>query len=279
MNTTIEEIIKFNNDLIQGICDSDSDEDEDQCLITGEKLHERHIELECTHKFNYDAILNEVIVQKKGSHLESHRVNKKQLKCPYCRNIQQGILPWRANYEKKRGVNWPPSYVYKANICATLLKSGKRKGEACGKKCAEKLCPRHLSIHLKKEHEQRLVALKGDTGPASGCVAILRSGKNKGKACRCKVKFIGKDKKGFCGKHKGKEIPPEIPAVSKKNMIISTSTSQISGHLYGDPTIGQSIGDKMTATVVNNSSWNLWGHCNGKIPFLKFNIGSNKSEK
>ena len=68
-----------------------------------------------------------------------------QIKCPYCRTIHNGVLPYRDNlYQNKlRGINWPPSKVLKTKKCTAIIKSGKRKGEPCNKWCVGKFCSRH----------------------------------------------------------------------------------------------------------------------------------------
>ena len=95
------------------------------------------------------AIMDEVKNQKKFSALEINRLKTYQIKCPYCRHIQTGILPWREGYPKVNNVNWPLGRSFKAFHCSAILKSGKRKGQPCGKKSIEKYCPRHLKFKIK----------------------------------------------------------------------------------------------------------------------------------
>ena len=75
----------------------DSIVDEDNCcLISQEELMPNHITLLCGHAFNYDCILNEVIHQKtKYNPLDTTRLRLNQLKCPYCRVVQNKLLPKR----------------------------------------------------------------------------------------------------------------------------------------------------------------------------------------
>ena len=58
---------------------STSDEEENMCLITDMPLKENYVKLECGHRFNYNAIFNEVKKQKcMYNHLEVTRLKKKK---------------------------------------------------------------------------------------------------------------------------------------------------------------------------------------------------------
>ena len=56
--------------------------------------------------FNKDkfyAIFNEVCIQKTVlNKKETQKLSKYCIKCPYCRSVQKGILPFRENYELYR---------------------------------------------------------------------------------------------------------------------------------------------------------------------------------
>ena len=139
---------KFNAELM-ALIGKEEKKEEEVCLIDGTQLKDQFIELKCSHKFNYISILNEIKMQRKYNNLETQKLNPYQIKCPYCRIIHNGILPY---YEtlfnaKIRGVNWPPSKVLKSKKCQCVLKSGKRKGEKCGCKCKKDSgkCGRHFS--------------------------------------------------------------------------------------------------------------------------------------
>lgn len=80
--------------------------DTNKCLITLSPLDNNHVTLECGHKFNYNAIFNDVYNHKKiFQHLESIRLKDNQLRCPYCRNIQQKILPYIEGKAQVYGIN------------------------------------------------------------------------------------------------------------------------------------------------------------------------------
>lgn len=162
----------------------ENDDYENCCLIDGLVLDKNCIELKCKHKFNYLSLLNEVQSQKKKNLLETQKIKRYEIKCPYCRNVHSGVLQYKSElFEKKiKGVNWPPSKVLKFKSCTSLLKSGKRKGEMCGKSCVDEFCNQHNAKQNIK------------VGPT--CTAIIKSGKRKGVVCGCKAKNTS-----FCGRH------------------------------------------------------------------------------
>ena len=145
----------FNQELMKMLLEEENNNDDETCLISGYTLEENHIKLECNHKFNYKHIYNEVHKQKTQPwHSEVSKVRNNQLKCPYCRNIQNGILPYRDNYPKVRYVNWPPSLMMLPDECIYTFSSGKRKGLACGKKCNGKYCTSHQRIMIKRAEKK-----------------------------------------------------------------------------------------------------------------------------
>ena len=184
--------VKFFTEMLE-MLDKEDDNKENNCLIDGDTLKENHIELKCSHKFNYLSLLNEIMIQKKKNHLETHKIKPFQIKCPYCRTIHDGILPYILNQfsDKIKGVNWPPSKVLKFKKCTSVLKSGKRKGEICGISCFNTLCNRHTT--------KKIVPQKNSISNALLCKGILKSGKRKGEICGCKCK------EEYCGRHKQKK--------------------------------------------------------------------------
>ena len=202
-NVVLDPQNTFNQLLFKSLCQPPTETDESKkieiCLITNEALEENHIKLSCGHKFNYDALFLEVIQQKKNAtYLETQKLARSQIKCPYCRRIQNGILPYRPlknsvpRNQKCWYVNWPPSLVLKTFNCPAILKYGKRKGQACDKLCCEKYCSRHNKLRIKNSK------CKAD----SLCMVILKSGKRKGETCKCKGKiYDSKHLLWRCGKH------------------------------------------------------------------------------
>ena len=189
MNYIVEGQINFNDILMQELCKENKKiKSEELCLISSNPLNNNYIELNCKHKFNYENILNEIINQKKKNNfLEIQRLKKNQIKCPYCRNIQNTILPYQKPYEKIKNVNWPPHLSMTNNKCTYKFKSGKRKGMSCNSGCMVynneiPYCWKH-----KNNNNQQ----------SQMCPGIIKTGKNKGKKCRYKISTID----GFCKYH------------------------------------------------------------------------------
>lgn len=124
-NYKIEDNIDFYKELYNSLdYDSDTETKTDTktniCQITGLELKDKYVTLECSHKFNYDALYTDICKQKfefnsyttdvlsandlkkiKDSNVEYY------IKCPYCRNIQFELLPYYDDltFTKKYGVN------------------------------------------------------------------------------------------------------------------------------------------------------------------------------
>lgn len=159
--------------FLEEICDDNNNNSDDVCLITGTPLEENYIKLFCGHKFNYKPLYQEIVCQKVNpNHLEITKLKTKQMKCPYCRKIQNHLLPPRETFNTVHGVNSPLRFCMKPYICKDIFKSGKRKGQICGRPCRTKFCSYHKKYNetlIKKEKKQ--------------CCFILTRGKNKGKLC------------------------------------------------------------------------------------------------
>jgi hypothetical protein len=118
---TIEGNINFYEELFKSLDDdSDNEETDSLCQITGTELIENFVTLECKHKFNYNALYTEISRQKlvfKTYDITSMSKNDKQkvreskldyfIRCPYCRNLQFTILPYYAELglQKRYGIN------------------------------------------------------------------------------------------------------------------------------------------------------------------------------
>ena len=105
---TIEGNIDFNQELGKLLEeDSENENDDDVCQITGMPLNDKYIRLECNHHFNYKPLYNEIYKQKMVfktyapsmlSDVEMAKVRNSNvnyfIKCPYCRNLQFTVLPY-----------------------------------------------------------------------------------------------------------------------------------------------------------------------------------------
>jgi len=85
----------------------DVKEECETCLITNTPLKENYVTLDCKHKFNYDAIYNDIFCHKtKYNTMERLSVKQKEIRCPYCRTIHKDLLPHIEGYPKVHGVNY-----------------------------------------------------------------------------------------------------------------------------------------------------------------------------
>lgn len=80
------------------------------CLITNKPLTEHYYTMVCGHKFNYLPLYLDIKNHKqKFNGMESHNSKLKQdeIRCPYCRKKQKGVLPYYEELikEKVNGVN------------------------------------------------------------------------------------------------------------------------------------------------------------------------------
>ena len=118
-------------------------------LISNNNLEVDCITLLCGHKFNYEPLFNEIKQQKNTfNNLEITKLRFNQLKCPYCRNVQNKILPYKFKYNnipKIKGINFPVEYSMDQRTCEYKFCSGKRKNEMCNKR---KYFFKHLKFSL-----------------------------------------------------------------------------------------------------------------------------------
>lgn len=169
MNYIIEDGIDFNKILMEAVCSDDKESKKDKCLISQNPLNTNHVSLECKHKFNYSDIFNEVCKQKKHKNLlEIQQLGLYQIKCPYCRSIQNGLLPYHRDYDRILYVNWPATQAYSDKTCQYQIKYGKNKGKCCDIKCLGDYCWKHDNTNRTNK-------------PI--CKGILKSGKRKGQQC------------------------------------------------------------------------------------------------
>lgn len=149
MNYILEGDIDFYEELHKN--DKLPNDTDELCLISQEKLNEyQTVKLMCGHKFNYLPLFKEIINQKKNHNvLEVKRLLPTQIKCPYCRNIQNKILPFIPGIEgvtRIWGVNYPARWEMKnyLHTCNYVYKSGKKKDMVCGKPCYNEKCNSHI---------------------------------------------------------------------------------------------------------------------------------------
>ena len=105
----IEGDIDFYEELYKSMDASKDEEHINKCLITNEPLQENHITLNCNHRFNYVPLFNDILNHKKKYNgMERKCLASKEIRCPYCRNIQNTLLPYIEDMgvPKIHGVNY-----------------------------------------------------------------------------------------------------------------------------------------------------------------------------
>ena len=195
MNIVLEDNINFYEELNK----LDFDDEEDVCLLTDMKLDNNHITLPCNHKFNFYPLYKEVLSQKtttSTSHLNTDKLKYNEIKCPYCRQKFDKLLPHvkinnRISFHQ--GVNGPEKLCMSFHTCSYVFKSGKNKNTKCSKSAFYNdngcYCNQHHNMMSKK--------VKNNTVSESlMCKTILKSGKRKGEECGLKI-----FKDGCCKRH------------------------------------------------------------------------------
>jgi len=110
--------------------ESSNDSSSELCLITNAPLQENYVTLACNHKFNYNAIYNDIYCHKKKyNSMERLALKNKEIRCPYCRTIHKTLLPYVEGYQQVHGVNFYDetqelSQVYKNNINVSEYSKG-----------------------------------------------------------------------------------------------------------------------------------------------------------
>lgn len=131
----------FTNYFNEYLNDDNCENDDEVCLISGDKLEKDFVTLPCKHKFNYEHIYNEVVNQKNNfNRNEIVRLLKSEIKCPYCRTVHKYLLPYNSKYKCLKNVMIQKN---KNNKCIAILKSGQNKGNVCNRKCENNLCYMH----------------------------------------------------------------------------------------------------------------------------------------
>tara|TARA_B100001758_G_scaffold171495_2_gene148428 strand:+ start:32315 stop:32884 length:570 start_codon:yes stop_codon:yes gene_type:complete len=109
---------------------SDEDIISQTCCITNGPLDDTRITLKCNHSFNYIPLYQEIIKQK-NCRVRNKYLMKNCIECPYCRNIQTTILPYKKlpGVQRIKGVNSPKQWSMLVNKCLV-----------CNIQCSEQFC-------------------------------------------------------------------------------------------------------------------------------------------
>ena len=116
----IEGGLDFFAELYKSLDESDDenkiDKEVDTCLIENTPLTEKYVQMECGHKFNYIPLYLDIKNHKQkfnGLEGNSGRLHQDEIRCPYCRQKQKGVLPYYEEFglEKLHGINYiNPNY-------------------------------------------------------------------------------------------------------------------------------------------------------------------------
>ena len=136
------------NKLLQLLEDSNDLDESEICLISHEKKNDTYLKLECGHGFNFTHLFEEIKNQKNYSKYNNYILKTNQIKCPYCRNIQNSILPRREGYPLIYGINSPMKYIMYTNKCSHIFKKGVKKGQICNSGCEGLYCIKHQKINV-----------------------------------------------------------------------------------------------------------------------------------
>ena len=148
------------------------------------------------------ALYNEIYNQKYKGFVKNLSIN--QLMCPFCRNIQNKLLPCiyinDGTIPQMPGINNPIKFCMYNNNCKYKFVSGKRKNELCNKECNGDYCSKHKKQIENKIQKSNLIKdnlIKDNLNNSKNiCCAIIKHGKNAGQQCKFKVK-----EGNYCGKH------------------------------------------------------------------------------
>uniref|UniRef100_A0A6C0IED1 Uncharacterized protein n=1 Tax=viral metagenome TaxID=1070528 RepID=A0A6C0IED1_9ZZZZ len=131
----IEEGIDFYSELYKSLDIEENinklEADDNICLISNLPLTNNYIKMKCGHKFNYEPLFKDLVNHKSKFNIleaSSGRLNKNEIRCPYCRAKQSEILPYYEDLglPKISGINYinpvivNKSYIYKTCEYLTL---------------------------------------------------------------------------------------------------------------------------------------------------------------
>jgi thiol-disulfide isomerase/thioredoxin len=189
-----------------------SNEKEDElCMISKNKLTDTHIILDCGHKFNYMPLLKDMYTRMYLSHdvkcLRGFPLNVDKIECPYCRRINNHILPFlKEEYNVKiYGLNSLVKDHIIQEINIPFYDISKCSVEDCHHYyyagyllpfCQKHLTNKPLIKKYKNEIKQQFLLNNNML-----CNVILKTGIRKGEKCKQQCE-IG----GICKRHKGNTI-------------------------------------------------------------------------
>ena len=192
MNIILEDNINFYEEINKF---DDDDDDDNICLLSNTPLDNNKITLPCNHSFNFIPLYKEIFNQKIKKNFSSRKLSFNEIKCPYCRQISDKLLPHVLLNDKMAyipGVNSPIKLCMDFKECNYMFKMGKNKGNMCSKIAFHTsngcYCAFHHKQFINKQKSNESISL---------CKAILKSGKRKGEECGLRVKGSTQ----YCARH------------------------------------------------------------------------------
>jgi hypothetical protein len=145
-------------DLFNKLLNNDSENEvlneNEICMISNLPLEDNNIQLNCGHKFNYLSLYEEIVYQKTKKLADNIRLRLNEIKCPYCRNVSNKLLPFYKYYgvSQIKGVNYPSNLCMKINECEYVNKRTKERCNmsACKSK-AGCFCNKHFKYNKDEE--------------------------------------------------------------------------------------------------------------------------------
>lgn len=182
----LKEMQQGDNDTSQGKANDEAkDTDDSKCLITDAPLTAFHVKLTCGHKFNYGPLYQEVLRQKgrNGVYNYFEKIGTHQVKCPYCRSITNGLLPYLGNsphptIKRLVGVNAPAAMCMPGVPCG----APKCSANAFYEFGTNQYCHRHYQSAQVSKPAKAVKASASNT--SKRCTAENQTGKNKGNRCK-----------------------------------------------------------------------------------------------
>jgi DNA-directed RNA polymerase subunit RPC12/RpoP len=222
MKYILEDGIHFYEELKKSLVNEENKFPEvKRCLISNKPLDANCVTMECGHIFNYVPLYHDILNHKKKfNSMEKKILKTMEIRCPYCRNIQTALLPFfdLEGVEKVHGVNFVDTsrmvtathnnIWIKGKCCyQTMIQnnSGVWETVACKSNyvmhvdmLGKDYCSYHkytaIQEHLKEEKQKKKELIKAEKKKAkeefklmNSCKQIIKTGKNKGNACGCKI--------------------------------------------------------------------------------------------
>jgi hypothetical protein len=243
-----------------------TDEDENNtCLLSGDKLRPDSVELQCGHKFNYVPLFTEVVLQKcailpknisssmtasyvnnqnihnevvthhynSSLNLETTKLSYNDVKCPYCRTVTPYLLPYYPYPDIKqiRYVNTP------SNLCMPGVKCCYYASKSIEKECSNAptyddkhglLCKTHLRCVVTatmNSDKVKKTKSKRVTNDISDTNMIIMSIKDKPSDGCGYILTTGARKGCQCGAKAYNHNHNQHDTATTENVIVSNNTS------------------------------------------------------